>query len=55
MSRTLQKTPLPHSQLLCCPCGSFDLYRRRLCEACYNRQRRGRTRFAGGRERVLTR
>ena len=40
---------------LCCPCGSPDLYRRGLCEACYNRQRRDRARFAGGRERVLAR
>ena len=40
---------------LCCPCGSGDLYRRGLCETCYNRQRRDRARFAGGRERVLAR
>ncbi len=40
---------------LCCPCGEPELYRRGLCEPCYNRQRRGRARFAGGRERVLAR
>ena len=46
----------PDPQLpLCCPCGSPDLYRRGLCEACYNRGRRSRARFGGGRERVLAR
>ena len=40
---------------LCCPCGSPDLYRRGLCEPCYNRGRRSRARFGGGRERVLAR
>ena len=30
----------PDSQLpLCCPCGSPDLYRRGLCQPCYNRGR----------------
>ena len=46
-----QKTQLP----LCCPCGSGELYRRGLCETCYNRGRRSRARFGGGRERVLAR
>ena len=41
-----QKMQLP----LCCPCGSPDLYRRGLCEGCYNRAR-----FAGKRERILER
>ena len=48
----------PHSQKqlpLCCPCGSPQLYRRGLCSTCYERQRRDRDRFAGRRERVLTR
>ena len=46
----------PHQQLpLCCPCGSPALYRRGLCESCYNRQRRDRSRFAGKRERILER
>ena len=40
---------------LCCPCGSPDLYRSGLCEICYNRGRRSRARFGGGRERVLAR
>lgn len=44
-----------HQLPLCCPCGSPDLYRRGLCEACYNRGRRDRARFGGGRERVLAR
>ena len=38
---------------LCCPCGSGDLYRRGLCEACYNRGRRSRARFGGKQERIL--
>ena len=40
---------------LCCPCGSTALYRRGLCQFCYNRRRRSRARFGGGRERVLAR
>ena len=40
---------------LCCPCGSPSLYRRGLCKGCYNRGRRSRSRFGGGRERVLAR
>ena len=40
---------------LCCPCGSGEIYRRGLCEICYNRGRRSRARFGGGRERVLAR
>ena len=40
---------------LCCPCGAPELYRRGLCEPCYNRGRRSRARFGGGRERVLAR
>ena len=40
---------------LCCPCGSIALYRRGLCEPCYNRRRRDRARFAGQRDRVLAR
>ena len=49
--------PAAHQQQLplCCPCGSPDLYRRGLCEICYNRGRRSRARFGGGRERVLAR
>ncbi len=47
---------LEHQQLpLCCPCGEAALYRRGLCEGCYNRGRRSRARFGGGRERVLAR
>ena len=46
-----QKIQIP----LCCPCGSSELYRRELCETCYNRGRRSRARFGGGRERVLAR
>ncbi|MCY4429712.1 MAG: HNH endonuclease signature motif containing protein [Rhodospirillales bacterium] len=46
----------PDSQIpLCCPCGSSSLYRRGLCEPCYNRRRRDRDRFAGQRDRVLAR
>ena len=53
VSRALQ---LPLLQLpLCCPCGSPELYRRGLCEFCYNRGRRSRARYGGGRERVLAR
>ena len=49
-------TPLQKMQLsLCCPCGSPELYRRGLCETCYNRRRRDRARFAGRREKVLSR
>ena len=49
-------TPSPQKQLpLCCPCGRGELYRRGLCETCYNRRRRDRARFSGGRERVLAR
>ena len=34
---------LPLEQLsLCCPCGSGELYRRGLCEPCYNRSRHSR-------------
>ena len=44
-----------HQLPLCCPCGSPDLYRRGRCESCYNRGRRSRGRFGGGRERVLAR
>ena len=49
--------PADHQQQLplCCPCGSGELYRRGLCEICYNRGRRSRARFGGGRERVLAR
>ena len=44
-------TPNQIKQLpLCCPCGEPELYRRGLCEPCYNRGRRSRTRFGGGRE-----
>ena len=53
------RSPSPMNSLsqlpLCCPCGDPELYRQGLCEACYNRQRRDRDRFAGGRERVLAR
>ena len=38
---------------LCCPCGCTTLYRSGLYEFCYNRGRRSR--FGGGRERVLER
>ena len=49
-------TPDPHAQIpLCCPCGSHELYRRGLCQACYNRRRRDRARFAGRREQILSR
>ena len=48
MPAGLQQQQLP----LCCPCGSRDLYRRGLCEVCYNRRR---NRFAGKRERILER
>ena len=49
-------TPTPQNQLpLCCPCGSHEIYRRGLCQACYNRGRRDRSRFAGRREQVLDR
>ncbi len=51
MTTDRQQQQLP----LCCPCGSPDLYRRGFCEACYNRGRRSRARFGGGRERVLAR
>ena len=55
-SRALRRDSPPKKQLpLCCPCGSPDLYRRGLCEACYNRGRRSRARFGGGREGVLAR
>ena len=37
------------------PRGSPSLYRRGLCEPCYNRRRRSWARFGGGRERVLAR
>lgn len=49
--------PADHQQQLslCCPCGSGDLYRRGLCESCYNRGRRDRHRFAGKREGILSR
>ncbi len=43
----------PHSQLpLCCPCGRGELYRRGLCETCYNRRRRDRARFSGRRDQA---
>ena len=46
----------PDSQLpLCCPCCRGEFYLRGLCEPCYNRLRRSRARFGGGRERVLAR
>ena len=51
MSANLEQQQLP----LCCPCGSPDLYRRGLCESCYNRGRRDRHRFAGKREGILSR
>ena len=40
---------------ICYPCGSPDLYRRGLCEPCYNRRRRDRARFAGRREQIRAR
>ena len=46
-----QKIQLP----LCCPCGRGELYRRGLCEPCYNCRRRDRARYGGGREGVLAR
>ena len=46
----------PHPQLLlCCPCGSSEIYHRGLCEICYNRGRRARARFGEGRQKVLAR
>ena len=51
MPAALEQTQLP----LCCPCGSGEFYRRGLCEPCYNRGRRSRARFGGGREKVLAR
>ena len=49
-------TPNQIKQLpLCCPCGEPEIYRRGLCEACYNRGRRSRARFGGGREQILSR
>ena len=51
--RTLEVSSDPQQIPLCCPCGSTALYRRGLCEFCYNRGRRSRARFGGGRERVL--
>ncbi len=44
----------PGSQLpLCCPCGSFQLFCRGWCLACYGR--RSRARFGGLREKILAR
>ena len=37
------------------PLRLTELYRRGLCKRCYNRGRRSRARFGGGRERVLAR
>ena len=47
-------TPDPQSPL-CCPCRSTELYCRGLCEPCYNRPRRSRARFGGGKEKVKAR
>ena len=48
--------PDPHRQLpLCCPCGEPELYRRGFCHRCYHRRRRDHARFAGRREKVLSR
>ena len=42
----------PHPQIpLCCPCGSFQLFCRGRCRACYAR----RSRFGGWREKILAR
>ena len=37
------------------PLRQGELYRRGLCETCYNRGRRSRARFGGGREKVVAR
>ena len=40
---------------LCCPCGSFQLFCRGWCLACYGRRSRSRARFGGLREKILAR
>ena len=45
-----------HPQIpLCCPCGSFQLFCRGWCLACYGRRSRSRARFGGLREKILAR
>ena len=45
-----------HPQIpLCCPCGSFRLFYRGWCRACYGRRSRSRARFGGLREKILAR
>ena len=53
--RPLEVISDPQQIPLCCPCGEPVLYRRGLCQTCYNRRRRDRSRFAGKRERILER
>ena len=51
MTADLEQIQLP----MCCTGGSPSLNRRGLCKGCYNRGRRSRARFGGGREKVLAR
>ena len=51
MTSGFQKKQIP----LCCPCGELELYRRGLCQVCYHRRRRSRSRFSGRREEILAR
>ena len=46
----------PHPQIpLCCLCGSFQLFCRGWCLACYRRRARSKARFGGLREKILAR
>ena len=57
MGSSVKKYPVSCSPQipLCCPCGTFQLFCREWCRACYGRRCRSRARFGGLREKILAR